>query len=155
MSCNALEPVEIVAYRHCQGEEFRQRFLWLAELNRDSPGVQPNPSGQIVELLVDDLLGCFNHQARAFNPLLAQASNDLRYLPPALYFVVALVALGHPPQVGNEEILRSQSVGSDAIAYTRRHDLLGTPPSDSKQKFNGRAIDERAGKRPEFLDDAI
>jgi hypothetical protein len=57
--------------------------------------------------------------------------------------------------VGNEEILNSQSVGPDTIAYTGRHDLLGAPPSDSEQKFYRRPIDERAGKRPQFLDDAI
>jgi hypothetical protein len=84
-----------------------------------------------------------------------QLRQDFSDLAPALPLVVAIITVGQAAQMGYEGIPIGQTVGADAVGNAGGHDLLGSAPTDAKQKFQGRPVDERTGEGLKLPNDIV
>ena len=71
---------------------------------------------------------------------------------PAALFVLAAIAMGKTAQVSDEGVAIGEPVGADASGNAGRQNLLGAAAPDAEERFNGGAVNERAGKGFEGLD---
>ena len=63
-----LEPVEIVADGHGQGEQLFEPLLWLVKLDRNTAGFEVDAGRQVLKLLVNDGRWRFDDELGPFDP---------------------------------------------------------------------------------------
>jgi hypothetical protein len=100
---------------------------------------------------MDDVGGGFHGNLGLLEAFLAEPPEDLGEPAPALYLVIALLVPRPLLQASDPSVPIRQSVGSDPAADTGSQDLLGAAAADAQQEFDRGAIDERAGRSPEFV----
>jgi hypothetical protein len=151
----AFEPVEIVADRQGECQQLLQRLLGFFELDVDVAGLQMHAGRKVFELLIDDVGGGFHGHLGLLEAFLAEPPEDFGESAAALYFVIALLAPRQLLQANDQLVSIRQSVGSDPVADTGSQDLLGPAAADTQEEFDRGAIDERAGRSPEFVQNVI
>jgi hypothetical protein len=155
MRYGALEPVKIITYRHGEGKQLFEPLLRLIELDRNAAGFEVDTGRQVLEFLVHNGRGRFHDQLRTFDAFTAQFVNEGRNLAAAPDFVEGLRAGCDLLEVVDQRSAIGESVRADPVHNTGSHDLLSAASADAEQEFKGGAIDERAGKGLELLDDLI
>jgi hypothetical protein len=147
-----LETSEVVTDGHGQGEEFFEGLLGMGELDDDAAGFEADARRQIFELLVEELGGRFDQQAGALPALLFQLGQLGGDLLAAALFVVMGIAVSKEAKVGDEGVPVCEAVGAEAAGYAGSQDLLGAAATYAEERFDGGAVDERAGKGFEGFD---
>ena len=151
----ALKPFKIIPDSHGEGEQFFECLVRLVERDGDAAWLEPDPGGEGVELLREDLKRRLDQKLRHFLAVPLPLGQDFGELAPALALVMASVTIGQVAQVGDEDLPIGEPVGADAISNARSEDLLSAAAADAEQEFEGGAIDEGAGKSLELLNDVI
>jgi hypothetical protein len=151
----SLKPIEVVTHRHGQRQELFKCLLGLIKRDRNAAGFQPYAFRQVLQLLRQNLNRGFHQQLGAFQSFFLTRRQGGCNFAPTLDFIMALLALGQTAQMRNENIAIRQPIGADAVHYAGGHDLLGSASTDTEQEFDGRAVDERAGKNFELPDHVI
>jgi len=94
MTGGAHKEVKIVADGHRQRQQFFERLLGLIERDGHSASLQPDTLGEVVELLRQNLHGCFYQQLRPFQAILVKLRQDLGDLAATPPLVIPVVAFG-------------------------------------------------------------
>lgn len=71
---------------------------------------------------------------------------------PAALFVMVAIAMGEVAEVGDEGVAVGESIGADAASDAGSQNLLSAAAADAEERFDGGAVNERAGKGFEGLD---
>jgi hypothetical protein len=151
----ALEASKVVADGHGEGEELFEGLLGLLKGDGDAAWLKGHPGGEVLEFLGEDLKRGRDEQLGAFEAVLLQLPQNLRDVPAAAPLIVAVIARGEAPQVDNQGVAIGQAVRPDPLGNAGSEDLLGAAAADAEQKFQGRPVDERAGKGLELADGVV
>jgi hypothetical protein len=151
----ALKALEIVADRHGQSQKFFQRLTGGLEFDGNSSGFQADTQGKVLEFLAHYGNRRFHQKTGLLDAFFAKLGKRLSNPAPAPDFVMSLFSRGKAPQVTDQAVAFRQSIRADMVAHTGREDLLGPPAADTQEEFHRGAIDKRAGKGLEILDDLV
>jgi hypothetical protein len=147
MAGATFETIEIVADCHGQGEELFEGFLWVLKIDGQAAGLEADAGREILELLIDDADGGFDEKLRLLDTLFPELLNYRCDPAAAAHLVFAVFALGDLAEAGDQGVAIGESVGSDMISDTGRHDLLGPAAADAEKEFDRGAINERTRGR--------
>ena len=136
-----LEPVQIVADGHGEGEQFFERVLWLLKGDGDATWLDSHPCREILELLGQDLKRSLDEEAGPFPTILLPLGQNIRKAATATVLIVSFIAFRQALQVGDEGIAIGEAARADPFGNTGSQDLLRAPSAHAKQKFEGGAID--------------
>ncbi len=150
-----LEPVQVVADGHGKGEQFFERLLWLLKGDGDAAWLDRHPRGEILELLGEDLKRSLDQKSGPFPAILLPLGQNIRKVATAPAFIVSLIAFPQASQVGDEGLAIGEAARADPFGNTGSHDLLRPPSAHAEQKFEGGAIDKRAGEGLQLADDIV
>jgi hypothetical protein len=149
------EKVIVVADGHCQGQEFLQRLPRFVEVDRNATRLDLNALRECLDFLVHDPHRGFDQNLGAFEAVAAESVEKFGDFPAADALIVDLVAGGQAAQMVNKDIAVDQAARADMVGDAGGHDLLRPPSTDAEEGFDGCAIDERAGKGLEVINNDV
>jgi hypothetical protein len=98
----ALEPLEVVADGHGEGQELFQRLLRLVEFDGDPAAFNVNTGRKVVKLLIHNLDGGFDQQPGLFQVVLPAGFENRRQLAAPLGFVESVIAFSELAEMSDE-----------------------------------------------------
>jgi hypothetical protein len=149
------KPLKVVADGHGEGEEFLEGLAGFPEFHGNVTRGEGDAGRQVGELLGQNPVRSFDEELRVFEAFAAEPVENRSHAAAAAAFELFVFTRSESPQVADENLAIRQTVRAHVVRDAGGEELLGAAAADAEDRFDGGAVDEGAGKSPEFGADVV